>query len=548
MRDTKSCIRTCKLVALITCLCLMTAGCARQPAPTLVPTIAPTTAPTAAPTPSAPTPEPTPSLVSGDITLGMVAPAGATINPFQTRTRDILNLNGLVFESCVELDDAMQPVPLLADRWTVEGLVWTFTLRSGISFHDGSPLEAADVVASYEAIIQAGEASAFYERVQLIDSIFAQDERTLVVNSVSSGYKLLYAMTFPVAQRNSLSAAYLMGTGPYWFIEYDGATALRLEVNPLWWKRRPQLTSIVARRYDTSAQALGALELGEIDALATNSMDAALSKDLSDRVTTDYPQSRYECLVPNLQNELLSDLNVRQALLYAIDRTTLANTIYLGMALESEVPVLPGSWLYETQSTKYNYSPERALQLLMRSGWSDSDQNGTLDRVVGGLRQELSLTLITYEEPDRATRSEAAAFIKRQLAVVGIRLDVITLSRSEVLKRMRAGDYELAMVAYTLSDFPDLTFLLGSKGGGNYSGYANGEMDALLSEARSAMTADELVQALSKVQIKLVEELPILGLFFRTGVVVSKVPLGSLHGLREIDAYNGLELWEDTGS
>ena len=144
MRDTKSCIRTCKLVALITCLCLMTAGCARQPAPTLVPTIAPTPAPTAAPTPSAPTPEPTPSLVSGDITLGMVAPAGATINPFQTRTRDILSLNGLVFESCVELDDTMQPVPLLADRWTVEGLVWTFTLRSGISFHDGSPLEAAD--------------------------------------------------------------------------------------------------------------------------------------------------------------------------------------------------------------------------------------------------------------------------------------------------------------------------------------------------------------------------------------------------------------------
>ena len=83
------------------------------------------------------TPKPDPSKTA-DIVLGIVADPNASVNPIYCTTRDVMNINTLVFESVVELDGSMKPVPLLADRWEIsEENIWTFTLRSGIVFHDG---------------------------------------------------------------------------------------------------------------------------------------------------------------------------------------------------------------------------------------------------------------------------------------------------------------------------------------------------------------------------------------------------------------------------
>ena len=90
------------------------------------------------------------------------------------------------------------------------------------------------------------------------------------------------------------------------------------------------------RRSPLREDALTALAMGEADVLATRDSAGALSRQLSDRTTLDYATVTWECMVPNLHNSILSDLTVRKAMMYAIDRTTLADTVYLGMAQESE--------------------------------------------------------------------------------------------------------------------------------------------------------------------------------------------------------------------
>lgn len=540
-------IRRALALLMLLALTLATAGCSNQPASPQMQIPAATDAPDELTAPAQNYGSAQTSVVQGeqtqsaDLTLGYVAASGSDLHPLRGNSRDLDSINHLVFESVVELDENMQPTPLLADRWETDGTTWTFYLRSGIVFHDGSPLTAQDVVASF-IDIQLNEATSPYaDRIKYIQEMNAVDEHTLTVVGNGVGYMVLYAMTFPVVQQYSLDAALPRGTGPYWYIRYDATSSLRLESNPLWWKRQPYIASIDCLRFGETADALTALATGEIDALATRDYSGALNRQLSGRTTLDYATVTWECMVPNLQSSIMSDLTVRQAIMYAIDRTTLADTVYLGMAQESEVPVIPGSWLYETQSTQYNYSPERAYQILTASGWHDSDGDGILDRVKDGMWEDLHIRLVTYNESSVGVREKAAQLIAEQLGRVGIKVTVETTTKSGMKSNFQDNTFDLALVGFNLSETPDLTFLLATGKNGNCSEYSSADMDALLEAAKKAVDADALQTAMSGIQMLVVEDLPVLGLFFRTGTVISRVGLGGLTGVRETHTYRGLE-------
>jgi len=480
---------------------------------------------------------------AADLSIGYVAAPGSDLHPLRSNSRDLNSINHLVFESVVELDERQQPVPLLADRWEYDQTeqAWIFYLREGIVFHDGSPLTAYDVIDSMVDIQMNELVSPYADRIKYIQEMTAIDDHTLRVVGNGTGYMTLYAMTFPVVQRYSISSELPRGTGPYWYIRYDSYTMLRLERNPLWWKRQPYIGSINCVRYDETSDALTAISMGEIDVMATRGAAGALSRQLSDRMTLDYSTVTWECLVPNLEHSILSDLTVRKAIMYAIDRTTLADNIYLGMAQESEVPVHPGSWLHETQSTQYDYSPERAYQMLKGAGWNDSDGDGILDRIKDGMWEDLAFTLVTYNEPGVGIRQEAANLLAEQLGRVGIRVEIVLTTKNGMRTRFSENTFDMALVGFNLSELPDLSFLLKTGASGNCSEYSSTQMDRLLNEALAAMTPDALKTAMSGIQMQLVEDLPVVGLFFRTGVLISKQNMGGLTGIRETHTYRGIE-------
>ena len=229
-----------------------------------------------------------------DLTIAYVAAAGSELHPLRGNSRDLSSINRLVFESVVDLDENMQPAPQLADRWEYDGEAWTFYLRQGIVFHDGSPLTAYDVVASLEDIQMNEATSPYADRIKYIREMDALDDHTLRVVGNGVVYMTLYAMTFPVVQRFSLNSALPRGTGPYWYIHYDAYNMLRLERNPIWWKRQPAINSINCIRYNETADALTALATNEADLMATRDASGALSRQLSDRMTLDYTTVTWE--------------------------------------------------------------------------------------------------------------------------------------------------------------------------------------------------------------------------------------------------------------
>jgi peptide/nickel transport system substrate-binding protein len=477
----------------------------------------------------------------GDVTLGVVVGTDAEVNPLRCKYRDLIDINSLVYEGLIELNENMLPEPQLADRWETDGSTWTFTLRSSIVFHDGSPLTADDVVASYKEILNYPSGQ-WYPLVSQLVGINAVDDKTVEVKSTGDlGYMTLYAMTFPVVSAASVADDMPMGTGPYWYIQYSVNNSLRIESNPFWWRRASgDVQSLVAIFYSSTKSALSALETGDIDTICTESSAASIARNLNDRMAVDYSTQTYECIVPNLNRQILSSLAVRQAIMYAIDRTAVSETVYAGLVQESEVPVLPGTWLYDAQSTKFNYSPERALQLLYDDGWSDPDGDGVLQKELDGSIVKLELTLMTYDRGTTSTRSDAAKAIAEELGKVGFSVTVETVSSSDALSNLRNGKFDMALVAFELSEMPNLAFLLASTGDCNYARYVNTDMDTLLKQAYAAADADSLKSAMSKVQMRIIDDLPILGLYFRTGLVVSKQSIGGLSGSRQGNTLRGL--------
>ena len=485
--------------------------------------------------------------LDAELVMGYVAAENARVNPFRCNERDLVSANQLVFEPLVTLDDTRKPAPMLADNWTHEDKTWTFTLRSGITFHNGAELTAYDVVASYEAFVTSEYDNPYSTRIKaLIAGMEATGDRTLTVQAVYSGLITLYAMDFPVVHASTVNDDLPRGTGPYWYTYYEFDSVLRIEANPLWWKKQPTSASIAFKRYAEVSEAIEGLQTGEIELLATQSSTAALSRKLSNLTSMDYGTTVYEYLLPNLgSRSVMSDVNVRKAVMYAIDRSVLASNAYLDMAIQSEVPVLPGTWLYESQSAVYHYSPERALQYLYDSGWKDLNGDTVLDRLNGIQLEELTVNIITYNESTTSIRENAVYLISNYLNAVGIKTKVEVLSKEKAASRIRDRDFDLALIGVNLSEVPILQPLLSSDGSLNLNGYGDDWMDGWIGETSTESDETRLKELYSSIQMKVVDRLPIMGLLFRTGTVLSTRSLGGLSGIRPMNTFRGLEYLTD---
>ncbi|MCQ2437750.1 MAG: ABC transporter substrate-binding protein [Clostridia bacterium] len=413
-----------------------------------------------------------------------------------------------------------------------------------MAFHNGAELTAYDVQASYEAFKNAGRTNPYSLHLeQFVKSLEAVDDLTVRVVGNFAGYIVLYAMDFPVIQSSTINDDLPRGTGPFWYVAMETDSAIRLEPNALWWKQQPTVHSVTFCRYAESGDAIQALQTNAIEMLSTRSPAAALSRKLADMTSMDYGTTTYEMMVPNLgDSSVMSDVRMRQAVMYAIDRSVLANNAYLDMAIQSEVPVLPGSWLYESRSAVYYYSPERSLQLLYDMGWDDLTGDTRLNKRDGIRLIDLEVNIITYNEASSSVRENAANTIASYLNAVGIKTKVEVLSSAAAVRqRMKDREYDLALIGVNLSEIPVLQPLLGTSANLNFNRYSNESMDSLIAYTATVEDEDGLRQTYSEIQMNAVDRLPILGLLFRTGTVLSSRSLGAMNGIRSTNVFRGME-------
>lgn len=507
----------------------------------------------ASPTPTrevllASTPAPTP-VAGGTLRLSMPANADKT-DPLDVNTEDMMYLYSLVFESLITIDDSGQLAPELAENWQCDetGRVWTLKLRSAARWHDtGASITAADVIYTFDKLKAAGSASYYNYDTKRIESISAGESNTVVVTMKEAGYASLYALTFPIVESTSTATGnYPAGTGPYRF-SYVSDDMVKLSASTNWWKEDPYIESIEFYSRDSNEVSLASFVAGQLDMVMTSSLSVGRYRDEGNAAIMDVMTETCETMLINFSNQYLRDVNIRKAIAYAINRSSIITNVYMNRARASDVPVPPDSWVYESKSKLYDYDTETALSLFAESGWADTDDDGYLE-LDGQKYSELTLRLLVNDSTDTA-RKTAAELIASQLEDIGIHVEVVSAgytlgdSESEYVSMLQSGDFDLALVGFNLGRDCDLTGYLSASGSRNYGGYNNAALETISRNILTAADSTEYRAAVSELQLRFVEELPFITLYFRLNSILYRSTLKGLTSAREPDIMRTVASW-----
>jgi len=341
-----------------------------------------------------------------------------------------------------------------------------------------------------------------------------------------------------------------LGFGPYRITEVVPGSRMVLEPNPTWAGQKPFFKRLTIKFIENSSALEANLLSGNIDYALGElglSLDQALAfeKRHSDKYDFIYkPGLIYEHIDVNLDNPLLKDRRVRQAILMAIDRKAISDRLFDGKQPVADSAISPLDPMYSPDVPHYDYDPTRARKLLEEAGFTGSE--GGVRSDAGGHRLSLELTTTAGNR----VREQVAQVIQSQLRQVGIDLRIKAEPPrlfSDALNHRRFT--ALAMYAWVERPEDVSRSTLHSEeiptekngwSGQNYPAYANPEMDKALDAAERELDPDKRRTLFAEIQRLYAEDLPVLPLYFRVDPFVIPKPL---KGIRPTGHLNSSTLW-----
>ena len=543
MRNTKNSIRN-LIISIFLLAAVVITGCGGSVTPE----------PTEAPATSEPTQAPDGSPV-GRIRLPMpenMADA-EDCDPIGVRTEEMYQLFSLVFDTLIGVNGSNMLVPSLAMSWRSGGeRIWLISLRQGVTWHDGSSFTADDVVSTYDRIRR--QTDGYYsDAAENIVSLMKLDESTIRVEMRSDGLSALYCLNFPITKANSNEA--LMGTGAY-RLENMTDEEIKLTVNTDWWGGTPQIETVEFLARGSNDLAIASYEAGMLDFVPTNSLTAKQYSSAGETVVASCMTQQMETLLINHNNTHLRKREFRSAIAHLIDRSSIIANVYMNNARSCDMPVPPDSWLYDSSQVVYGYDRELALSLLTEQGYTiDEDGN------IGYFGEKVSLRILVGSTPENSVRAEAAQLIADSLTSFGIGVELITANHdtasaspdpeseapysgdTEFVRLLREGNWDLALVGFSLSESNSLSKYLTPSGSNNFGHYSSETMTSLIEIMDSAVDEASLREAAYAVQSEFAEELPFIVLYFRLNSVIYSADIQGIGQLREPRLLENMKDW-----
>ena len=391
---------------------------------------------------------------------------------------------GQVYDGLLEINADLQLEPALASSYEIsdDGLVYTFTLREGVVFHNGRPFGADDVVYSLERILDPETGSPQASRFDQVASAEAVDERTVVftLNEPFAPFLAnmpnLYVVAREVVEEHGDLQQVAVGTGPFRLVEVVPDTYLRLEANQAYY--RPEQPGVAGLRYNVvpegSTRAAG-LRTGTYHLLPDVDPTTAVTLRAAPSVTVlEVPGLSYTLLGFNTTRPPFDDPLVRHAINLALDREELVEAVFLGNA----VPAGPLSdaladWTLPTDEFPcYTYDPEAARALLADAGHPDG----------------VAFTILTFGT--RRDVADTAQVVQAQLERAGMQVEVNVAEFGTFVQDWQNSNFDAFVSLNAGSIDPDgymhRTFISG--GSTNVFLYSDPDVDELL--ARGRTTAD----------------------------------------------------------
>jgi peptide/nickel transport system substrate-binding protein len=451
----------------------------------------------------------------------LLDPATALEGPVSVIARQI-------FDTLVQYRDVTSDIePGLAAQWSVsrDGLLWTFRLREGVRFHDGTALTARQVVESLDRVIQPNAAQAPHPNVAapllvrgtpgVVKEIRAVDARTVQISLLLPYAPLPAVLAHPAFSIVLASSAgqRWVGTGPFALTEASLGRVV-LDANPGYWGGPARSTRLVFLDAGEDARGEEMLEAQAVDVLLTS---AAPSRSAG---TQSIPSWRIGYLALETEREPFSRLKARQAVAAALDPGLLAPAVApVGVPLLSFLPL--GVWSRRDASPVLEANPANAKRLLTEAGFPRGTSAG----------------LLIGDGDKRLDQSRVAEAIRASLAAAGISVPIQVEAPEAALQLARTGQHQMALLEARV-EAGDPHFLLypltssegASKGPTalNMSFYRNRTLDGLLIRASQVSFRPERLRLYGRAQAMLAEEVPWVPLYVRLHWAATRMEVRNL--------------------
>jgi peptide/nickel transport system substrate-binding protein len=468
----------------------------------------------------------------------------STVNPWlalETPEYEVLSLN---FDMLLNFDKAnLAASPGLATQWTQspDGLSWTFTIRDGVTWHDGTPLTANDIAYTYNTTLdcQLGN-SLDYLVPDFTDKIEATNDTTLVwtmktPNTAPLRPPWVYIVPEHLWSDKSCSeikkAAFfedgeMVGSGPFEMTSWVKGESWTMTANPNYWAGAPHIDQFVVKKYNNNEAMITALKNGEVDYIGN---DSAIPVDLFNQLQseggsqgitthvgplTQFDQLSFNMCDPNAAdaapycaktgssgNPALRDPDLRKAIEMAIDRNTIISRVYQGYAQPGTTVVPPYASQYHTDpTTPIGFDIAGANALLDQAGYVDTDGDDIRnDKANGG--ENLDFRFILRSES--GVQPQLGNYISGWLKQIGIGTKTEILTDSKLVDAWYANDYDLYIWGWAPDPDPDFilsTFTSGQCGSWSDTCYSNPEYDKLYKDQSTVTSQDQRVQIIQQMQ------------------------------------------------
>ncbi len=425
---------------------------------------------------------------------------------------------GNIYESLLRYDTELNPQPSLATSWEVsdDGLTYTFHLKEGVTWHDGEPFSAEDVVFSVDTFLRETHPRL---RVSLehVESITAPDENTVVFqlkNPFGPFLGIFEVGTMPIVPKhiyegtdyaNNPANNTPIGTGPFKFEEWVKGSYIHLVKNENYHEEGlPHLDEIYWQVIPDAASRAVAFETGDIDILPGGSVENFDIQRLMGMDGVCSTGKGWEYFAPhswvwlNNREGPTADKRFRQAVMYAMDREFVRDVIWNGFGQVAKGPVSSKTRFFDEDLPNYDHDPEKAKALLEEMGYDG---------------EEVSILALPYGE----TWTRWAEALKQNLQEVGINAVLESTDVAGWNQKVSDWDYDLAFTYLYQYGDPALgvarTYLSSNieKGSpwNNVEGYSNPEVDRLFEEAAVAVGEEKRQEIYDEVQAILVEDVPV---------------------------------------
>lgn len=450
-----------------------------------------------------------------------------------------LMLNGLVTK-----DTRGNLLPDLAESWEIldGGQRYRFHLRSGVRFHDGRELSSADVLWTFQSILDGTVPSPKRGAFQQLERIEAVDELTVdFVMNQPFGAMLVnltsYLGIVPAGEDAESFNRRPVGTGPFRLVERQ-PDHLVFEAFEDHWRGRPRLDFLELREIpDATVRALE-LQKGSVQLVVSDLAPDVLPlfrRDPAFRVVED-PGSKYSYLGINFEDPVLARAEVRRAMALALDRDRLVDTLWRGLGIVTETVIPVGHWAHHDDLEPIPHDPAAARQLLDEAGFPDPDGDGPEARFG-----------VTYKTSTDETALLQAQIIQAMLAEVGIDVEIRSYEFATFYSDIKKGNFQVFSLTWTGIIDPDIySLILHSESippaGANRGRYRNPEFDRMVEEGARRTKPEERRPFYLRAQEIMAADLPYISLFNRVNFAVMPIqlegyrnyPSSELYSLKEV--------------